>query len=62
MNHHRNHAKEAATGTILTHEEVAKEAYHIFCNEGSLHGRDVKNWLDAEEVLLIRAISKISEK
>ncbi|MDK9699302.1 MAG: DUF2934 domain-containing protein [bacterium] len=62
MNHYRHHEKEETVSSKLSHEEVAKEAFLIYHNEGCPDGRDVNNWLDAEEVLLIRAISKISEK
>lgn len=32
--------------------EVAKKAYFSYLNEGSIHGRDEKHWLEAEAELL----------
>ena len=33
-------------------DEVARRAYFCYMNEGSLPGRDVQHWLDAEAQLL----------
>jgi hypothetical protein len=33
-------------------EEVARRAYFTYVNEGSLPGRDVQHWLEAEAHLL----------
>jgi hypothetical protein len=33
------------------HAEVAKEAYVLFLERGSVHGHDVEDWLRAEQVL-----------
>ena len=32
--------------------EVAKKAYFSYLNEGSIHGRDEKHWLEAEAQLI----------
>jgi hypothetical protein len=38
------------TNTIQ-HEEIAKRAYEIYLRNGSQHGRDQQNWLQAESEL-----------
>ena len=37
-----------------THDEIAAEAYAIYAASGYQDGRDVDNWLEAEQALLER--------
>ena len=37
-----------------THEEIALEAFAIYAANGYQDGRDVENWLEAEQTLLER--------
>lgn len=41
----------SSNGTKLTHDEIAKRAYHLFLQEGAVHGRDMDHWLLAEQEL-----------
>ena len=42
---------KSPNGTNLTHDEIAKRAYHLFLQEGAVHGRDMDHWLLAEQEL-----------
>lgn len=32
-------------------EDIAAEAYYIYCERGQEHGRDIEHWLEAERRL-----------
>ena len=34
------------------HEEIAKVAYELYENAGSVHGTDLKNWFEAENSVM----------
>jgi hypothetical protein len=47
--------KPTSNGFELVHPasiDIAQLAYAMFLDRGSVHGRDVEDWLAAEEVLL----------
>ncbi len=37
-----------------TYDEIAKVAHELYEKSGSVHGRDVQNWLEAERIVLAR--------
>lgn len=43
-------------------DEIAAEAYHIYCERGCLNGRDMDDWLEAERRLTSRRTSRTSEE
>jgi Protein of unknown function (DUF2934) len=42
-------------------DEIAAEAYFIYCERGCTHGRDIDDWLEAERRLSDRRKSQISD-
>ena len=34
------------------HDEIAKVAYELYEKEGSVHGNDLKNWYEAEKIVM----------
>jgi len=34
------------------HDEIAKVAYELFEKEGSVHGNDLKDWYEAENIVM----------
>jgi Protein of unknown function (DUF2934) len=42
-------------------DEIAAEAYFIYCERGCSHGRDMDDWLEAERRLSERRKSGISD-
>ena len=34
------------------HDEIAKVAYELYEKEGSVHGNDLKNWFEAEKIVM----------
>ncbi len=45
---------EADTGSGVgpSHEEISQLAFHLFQSRGRQHGRDLEDWLQAEQELL----------
>jgi hypothetical protein len=43
---------QSGTGFTASAEEVAQRAYFAYLNEGSLPGRGVQHWLEAEAQLI----------
>ena len=48
-------AKNIAPAFTPTHDEIAAQAYQIYLREGCVPGRDIENWLQAENELRLRA-------
>lgn len=44
-------ALPASATPVLTHEQIAKRAYHLWLDRGQNHGQDVEDWLTAEALL-----------
>ncbi|KPK01222.1 MAG: hypothetical protein AMK71_06410 [Nitrospira bacterium SG8_35_4] len=44
------------------HDEIAKVAYDIYQKSGYIGGLDVENWLDAEQIVLMRHASQDIEE
>ena len=44
-----------------TPEQIAIEAYHIYCERGCYDGRDMDDWLEAERRLSARRMSRRGE-
>jgi Protein of unknown function (DUF2934) len=42
-------------------DEIAAEAYFIYCERGCTHGRDIDDWLEAERRLSDRRKSQTSD-
>ncbi|MBN2714983.1 MAG: DUF2934 domain-containing protein [Deltaproteobacteria bacterium] len=40
---------------IITHEMIASKAYDIWAQNGYPHGREMQNWLEAEQALRANA-------
>ena len=34
------------------HDEIAKVAYELYKKEGSVHGNNLKNWFEAENIVM----------
>jgi hypothetical protein len=34
------------------HDEIARIAYELYVKEGSVHGNDLKNWFEAENIVM----------
>jgi hypothetical protein len=34
------------------HDEIAKVAYELYEKEGGVHGNDLKNWFEAEHIVM----------
>ena len=49
-------------GTPPSPEEIAAEAYFIYCERGCTHGRDMDDWLEAERRISERRKGLTSEK
>ena len=35
----------------ITHDDIARRAFELFCDRGCRHGYDVEDWLQAEREL-----------
>ena len=42
---------EPVAAALVTHEDVAKQAYSIYVDTGCRHGQSEQNWLQAEQEL-----------
>ena len=52
------HVKSQQAKSKAESEEIQKLAYEIYLKRGSENGRDVEDWLEAEEVLKAKSKSK----
>lgn len=43
---------------VIPHERIALRAYEKWCRRGCMHGRDVQDWLEAEEELQGEALRR----
>lgn len=51
----RGRTQEAKAHKPVRREEVAQVAYALFEQRGRTHGRDIEDWLRAEEILRSRS-------
>lgn len=42
----------------ITHQDIERLAHELFEKEGSVHGRDLEHWFQAEQMLKIAAAKK----
>ncbi len=57
MSKHEEEKKRTSTTTeaaseLPSHEDIARRAFEIHLQQGSGHGRDLQDWLQAERELL----------
>ena len=48
-----NYYNTEGTESVASIDEVSQVAYNRFIEQGSVHGRDVEHWIDAE--ILVRS-------
>ena len=42
--------------------EINKLAYELFDRNGRIEGRDIDNWIEAEQIVFARHVEKVSQK
>jgi hypothetical protein len=38
----------------VSHDRIAMRAYEIYLSRGAVHGRDIEDWLQAEQEVVIK--------
>jgi hypothetical protein len=46
------HLTEPAIGDHTLHIKIGEKAYDLFCKRGRIHGCDLDDWLEAEQMVL----------
>ena len=36
------------------HDEIARDAYELYTKRGRTHGYDLKDWLEAEKIVMVK--------
>lgn len=54
----RDTTHESGVESLIIEEEIARRAYALYLARGSENGRDVEDWLEAEQLLKAEGLEK----